>query len=303
MDDTELDLLRSTVGHLLAADPAGVVPALAEAGWADIVAADPLPAIRVLFEEKGRSLSAAPLLDDLVLASLGLPDVGGVGYVVREWAGPAGGPAVVASAPVATASGPLAVLDLPADGSVRASVVAGWTATPLEGLDPDVELVAVDAPPGEPVAVDPALRHRVRIAQAAELLGCAAEMLRIVLDHVTERRQFGRPIGEFQAVKHRLATCYVAQEAARSATRHAVDHESTHACEVARGLAGRAALTTSWLAPHVMGATGFLWETPVHRYLKRITVTDAVLGPWELIAEDLGRSALEAGAVPRLASA
>ncbi|MFJ9627030.1 acyl-CoA dehydrogenase family protein [Streptomyces sp. NPDC101175] len=123
-----------------------------------------------------------------------------------------------------------------------------------------------------------------RVALAAEQLGGSAHALDAVLAHVSRRTQFGRPIGSFQAVKHRLADLLVAIEGARSASAYA------SACLAAGAdglpLAASAAAvvctdayrlaTTEYVQLH--GGIGFTWEHAAHLHLRRARADEALFG-------------------------
>ncbi|WP_381566673.1 acyl-CoA dehydrogenase family protein [Streptomyces eurythermus] len=116
---------------------------------------------------------------------------------------------------------------------------------------------------------------------AAEAVGAAGRVLERTVEYAGQRRQFGRPIGSFQAVKHRLADVYVAVEAARSTAYHA-------AWAAARGPgAGGLALAQSLQALRhaaaeaiqLHGGIGFTWEHDAHLYFKRAAGDELLFGP------------------------
>jgi acyl-CoA dehydrogenase len=123
-----------------------------------------------------------------------------------------------------------------------------------------------------------------RAGLAAEQVGGAGHALDATLAYVRDRQQFGRPVGSFQAVKHRLADLLVAVEAARSASAYAT------AC-VSSGLADQdvAVLTASVACSHAFrlavteyiqlhGGIGFTWEHPAHLYLRRACAGEVLFG-------------------------
>ncbi len=140
-----------------------------------------------------------------------------------------------------------------------------------------------------------------RRALAHELLGLNRAMLALAVDHARERRQFGQPIGAFQAVKHRLAEAKVALTAAEAAAGEAWADPGPLTALLAKLWAGRAARLTGKQAQQVLGGMGFTWEHPFHRHLRRALVLDALLGSATGLAQELGRSLLATGEVPRLA--
>jgi alkylation response protein AidB-like acyl-CoA dehydrogenase len=108
------------------------------------------------------------------------------------------------------------------------------------------------------------------LAVAADLLGCGEAALARAVDHASTRRQFGSPIGAFQAIKHRLADCHVGMSCARLAITAAVrDEADAGAAELARILAAEAALRATSAAIQIHGGSGFSWEVDLHLYFKR----------------------------------
>lgn len=128
--------------------------------------------------------------------------------------------------------------------------------------------------PADPPAVA-RVRDRAALGTAAMLLGLSTTLLRMSLEHVRERRQFGQPIGSFQAVKHKLAECHLLLETARPALWAAAwllqagDPDSATAVSVAKVQAARAARKVNDEALQCHGGIGFAWEHPLHLWLKR----------------------------------
>ncbi|WP_084959144.1 acyl-CoA dehydrogenase family protein [Thermoactinospora rubra] len=114
------------------------------------------------------------------------------------------------------------------------------------------------------------------IALAAEQVGGAARCLETATAYAKVRVQFGRPIGAFQAVKHKLADVFVAVEAARSAALAAAADPSARTAAVAGSFCTEAYLTAAGESIQVHGGIGVTWEHEAHRYFKRAT-SDAQL--------------------------
>ena len=125
---------------------------------------------------------------------------------------------------------------------------------------------------------------RAAIVIAAELVGVAAAALEMTIAHVGERRQFGAPLGSFQALKHRLADTYVRVENARSATAYAAavrdagGSDRDLALDAAASCAVEAALGATADAVQLHGAIGYAWDHDAHLYLKRARRLSAILG-------------------------
>ncbi|MFS8200540.1 acyl-CoA dehydrogenase family protein [Streptomyces sp. CWNU-52B] len=117
---------------------------------------------------------------------------------------------------------------------------------------------------------------------AAEAVGAADRVLERTVAYVKQREQFGRAIGSFQAVKHRLADLYVQVQAARSAAYYAA-WASAEGQERVGGLALAQALealrTTAAEAVQLHGGIGFTWEHEAHLYFKRAAGDELLFGP------------------------
>jgi alkylation response protein AidB-like acyl-CoA dehydrogenase len=136
---------------------------------------------------------------------------------------------------------------------------------------------------GGPDAVQ---RHRDvgAVAYAAELLGCAQRMLDASVAYAQERVQFGRPIGSFQAVKHRCADMLVDVEGMRSAVWWAawclsVEHaDASVAASTAKAWCSEAGIRVCQSALQVHGGIGFTWDCDVHLHLKRAQLDSVAFG-------------------------
>ena len=128
------------------------------------------------------------------------------------------------------------------------------------------------------------LRCRGAFATGAVLLGAADRLISTTCGYAIERRQFGRPIGSFQAVKHHLAGAHVKLEMARPVTYKAAwslddDPDSARRdCSMAKATASEAALEAARVALQVHGAIGYTWEHDIHLWMKRVWVLAASWG-------------------------
>jgi alkylation response protein AidB-like acyl-CoA dehydrogenase len=139
---------------------------------------------------------------------------------------------------------------------------------------------------GEPAAVDRTLLQaafvRGAIGTAAQQCGLAHRMLELTAGYAKERRQFGVPIGSFQAVKHHLANARIALEFARPLVyRAAVTLDPVHA-SMAKGKADDAALVTARAALQCHGAIGYTTEYDLHLYMKRAWALARSMGDGKL---------------------
>jgi len=113
-----------------------------------------------------------------------------------------------------------------------------------------------------------ALLGYARGVTAAASVGAGLRLLEDGVAYVNERNQFGRPVGSFQAVKHRAANAYVALLHAQCLARRALATESSHDARVARVASDRAYRFVSEQVLQLHGAIGFTAELPVHLFLK-----------------------------------
>ncbi len=125
---------------------------------------------------------------------------------------------------------------------------------------------------------------RAGVAISAQLLGLAQRMLDLGVDHAAQRKQFGKPVGSFQAVKHHMADVAVKIEFAEPVV-HRAAYALTHAdprapvyVSNARLAAGEAALLAARKSIQVHGAMGYTWETDLQMFMKRAWALDATWG-------------------------
>ena len=114
-------------------------------------------------------------------------------------------------------------------------------------------------------------------ALAAEQVGGAERCLETAVEHAKRRHQFGRPIGSFQAIKHKLADVLLLVESARSAAQAAAGSEE-HAA-LAGSYCTEAYLAAAGESIQIHGGIGITWEHPAHRYFKRATSDAQLFGP------------------------
>ncbi|HEV2755751.1 MAG TPA: acyl-CoA dehydrogenase family protein [Actinomycetota bacterium] len=139
-------------------------------------------------------------------------------------------------------------------------------------------------PPGRATDVLRGIRLRTLAALAVEAVGVASTAVDLARAYVSERKQFDKPIGAYQAVAHQVADAYMAVELARSLAYWAawcVDEHDPHApvaVAAAKAAAGEAAVTACEKAIQVHGGIGFTWEHVLHRYYKRAQWIDTFEG-------------------------
>ncbi|WP_406059258.1 acyl-CoA/acyl-ACP dehydrogenase [Streptomyces sp. NBC_01077] len=173
----------------------------------------------------------------------------------------------------------------------RSSEAAGLVRTRQTTLDStrtqatvqfrDTEAELLGEEPADVLGALAATGRTAAVMLAAEAVGAAREALDRTVAHVGSREQFGRPVGSFQAVKHRLADLYVQVEAARSLTYCAAREPGpgpdggplalAHALEALRATAGESI--------QLHGGIGFTWEHEAHLFFKRAASDELLFGP------------------------
>jgi alkylation response protein AidB-like acyl-CoA dehydrogenase len=206
----------------------------------------------------------------------------------------------------------LAVAASGQDGAALAIVEArapGVAVTAQPAFDATVPMYAVDLADAEIVAGPFAGEALERLATigalmaAAEAVGAAARLLDDACRYAGERRQFGRTIGSFQALRHLMADMYVRQASAWSSVLYAaaaLDEDAAEAgrtASIAKAYVSRAAREVAHGAMQVFGGIAVTAEHPAHRFLRRIVVREQQFGDAAHHERALGR-ALAAGAVP-----
>lgn len=275
--------------------------------------------LAVALQESGRALYCAPLLPTVILAAHALLNSGDRDACARFLPRIADG---TLTATVANFQDDEPAVT--AERSGPGWVLRGATDFVLDGAGAELIIVRAQTPDGirlfacEPTA-DGCLRapHRVldetrrqarvefsgaaatpvgqsgdvtatldagRAALAAEQVGGSGHALDATAQFVTERHQFGRPIGSFQAVKHRLADLLVALEAARSASAYATACVALASPQLSVAASAAAAVcsetfhlaTAEYVQLH--GGIGFTWEHPAHLYVRRARSAEVLFG-------------------------
>ena len=320
MDAEERELFAASLRQVTAGNTGPALDAaLDEVGWREALPADPRAAVSLLFALQGAAGATSSALDVVLLDALGLDpddhdrDVG----VVLPPLGRTDPPGSVTGEGVAVGGLGLAgltgrdravVVSGAGEGSVAAVVdTAELTLRPVQGLDPRLDLVEVSLAHGTSAGwTDPApaawstavaAGHR---ALGHELVGASRTMLGLAREHALERVQFGRPIAQFQAVRHRLAEAYVAIEAADAALTAAWDDGTPLTAAMAKAVAGRSARTVARHCQQVLAGIGFTTEHDLHLYVRRVIVLDRLLGDSRSLTRRLGEGLLAGRSLPSL---
>jgi alkylation response protein AidB-like acyl-CoA dehydrogenase len=173
------------------------------------------------------------------------------------------------------------------------SDAAGLTRTPLPTLDQTRKLARLDfaavparliGSPGDGAAVLSRTLDVAAIAQAAEQLGGAQRALDMAVEYAKVRHQFGRPIGSFQAIKHRCADLLLEVESLRSAVQYAAAAVAENSAEVpvvaslVKAYASDVYFHVAAENIQIHGGIGFTWEHDAHLYFKRAKASELFLG-------------------------
>lgn len=238
--------------------PAGLWPALADGGWTSLADADEPGGtgdvgwydLAVVAEEWGRALVGLPLLPTLV---------------ARRWLADRPGPGAAISIPVPEFGATLVPYADTAELILDGEQAVGRPAIgELSSWCPTLPLATTSATPALPVAV----ALDLAVLTLAEAVGVADRALHEAVEYAKIRRQFDRPIGFFQAVKHRLADMHCNVELARSG----VTWYSAHPEEMA-GTVGTVLQMCSTVvegAVQVFGGIGYTWECDLHFALRHV---------------------------------
>jgi alkylation response protein AidB-like acyl-CoA dehydrogenase len=154
-----------------------------------------------------------------------------------------------------------------------------FTVHPVATMDPTRRLARVE--PEETVAVgaDPGIGDTAAILLAAEQIGAAEHCLELTVEYTKSRVQFGRPIGSFQALKHRMADLYVAVSAARAVVDDAINDPTLINAARARVAASEAFCNVAAEGIQMHGGIAITWEHDMHLYFKRAHGSAQLFGP------------------------
>ena len=146
-------------------------------------------------------------------------------------------------------------------------------------MDPTRRLARVQPQQTADLGPDPGLADIAAILLAAEQIGAAERCLELTVEYTKSRVQFGRPIGSFQALKHRMADLYVAVAAARAVVNDACDEPTPTNAATARLAATEALNTVAAEGIQLHGGIAITWEHDMHLYFKRAHGSAQLLDP------------------------
>ena len=231
----------------------------------------------VVLEELGKALAPTPLLGttlaELALLTADAPDTDALEALAE---GTAIG--TVVFDPGFVINGAVADIVVATDGETLRRWTE-FTATPVETMDPTRPLARLEPQDTADIGADPGLADTAAILMAAEQIGAAARCLDLTVEYAKDRVQFGRPIGSFQALKHRMADLYVAVQSARAVVNEAVTDPSATSAALARFSASEAFSKVAAEAVQIHGGIAITWEHDIQLYFKRAHGSAQLLGP------------------------
>jgi acyl-CoA dehydrogenase-like protein len=321
MDADEVELFTATMLGLADTAPVGKLTAsLDEFGWRDVLAAHPSEAIAALFSAQGRTGRWSSALQDVLASDLDRLGIDHGANVVL--------PRPNASMPAmwrdgeATVHGILLeprqdvgtmVIVCRSDNSERFVMAVAHEDLRVErrdGLDPALGIhvvsgttrrVTVLAEAGEAAELWEAAQAQGRLALCHQMVSALFVMVEQARTHVSERAQFGRLVGTFQAVRHKLVDAHVASTAAACSTMAAWETDDLAlAAATAKVVTGHAVSVTTANVQQLLAGIGFTAEHPFHHFMKRTIVLERMLGSAAELAPQLGRELVERGSAPRL---
>jgi len=181
---------------------------------------------------------------------------------------------------------------------------SGMTITPMAGMDMTRKIYAVKFKdtPAEKIGTTANLSKALDIATAAlvgEMVGGMQHTLDITVEYAKMRKQFGKPIGMFQAVQHHCADMYLETESSRSAAYYAAwtleenTSEASTAVSIAKAYASDAARTVGNRGIQVHGGMGFTWENDVHLFYRRAKASETAFGDSIFHRERIARQVID----------
>jgi alkylation response protein AidB-like acyl-CoA dehydrogenase len=290
----ERELLRETVAALVTkhASPAAVRTAIeSERGYDEplwqLLCEQVGAAALVIPEELGGAggelADAATVLQELARALVPSPLLGTTLAELALLAAPEPDTETLAALAEGASIGALVLdADYVVNGDI-ADVVVGaadgqlsrwtrFTAQPAATMDLTRRLARVEPEAGSEITVlgpDPGLAATAAVLLAAEQIGAAERCLDLTVEYAKSRVQFGRPIGSFQALKHRMADLYVAVSAARAVVTDACSDPTPTNAATARLAASEALCNVASEGIQLHGGIAITWEHDMHLYFKR----------------------------------
>ncbi|MCU1429733.1 MAG: hypothetical protein JWL83_3733 [Actinomycetia bacterium] len=324
MDAEELELLQRTITRLVgSADGSSLTAGLDDLGWLDLLATEPSAGVPAVFAAQGRAGTWSSALHDVLGAATAdfsiaaPPDSTSVIVPLPRSATPGHADGVdvrIEGLLVGARSGAewLVAASVDCDGKISALrvPVRAVTSERRQGFDPavDIQRVSWNGRDAATIAEGEVARSwwtaTVALARRAlthQLCGTLETMFELARLHAVDRQQFGRPIGSFQAVRHKLAESKVALAGAAATADIAweVDDEPL-ASATAKLVASRACALVVAHTQQILAGVGFTADHPYHRAMKRALLIDRLFGDAYDLATVVGRELVARGDAPRL---
>jgi alkylation response protein AidB-like acyl-CoA dehydrogenase len=273
---------------------------LSELGWPGIAVSEQYGGqglgqieLSILCEELGRSLAPVPFLGSAMAAAT-IEQAGSVEQRVRWLPGLASGETIgalgavvdgVAELVIGGAHAQVLVL-VQEDGTGLVIAAEDAEVAPLQAIDPTRSAARVSVPDGAGESLGDVCvgLGRSLISVSSELVGVCERALEMTVAYVKDRKQFGVPVGAYQAVSHRCAQMLLETEKARSTaafaawTADADPERLAEAAAMAKAAASDAGREVTASAIQAHGGIGFTWEADVHWLYKRAQLDAALLG-------------------------
>lgn len=260
-----------------------------------------LVAVALAFEEIGRALAPGPFLANMLLlpmllrrhesaaADLAIAVLGGRRVLGLSQGGVQSGKRDLAVEFHALVSDAISILAKSAGTKAELAVtsVHGLTFEALESFDIYNSLGGVTLS-GDPInrryEIETGDLLPFKVGVSAEIVGIAQRTLEQTLEYVRERHQFGKSVGSFQAVKHRLADCYMQVENARIAVYFAAlcfhdrPQDAANSTDLAMAYCAKAGAKVIEACIQMHGGFGFTWESGLHVALRRVQHLSTIFG-------------------------
>jgi alkylation response protein AidB-like acyl-CoA dehydrogenase len=183
----------------------------------------------------------------------------------------------------------------------------GVKIAPMEGMDLGRKLYTIqfNNTPAEKLGDGASLPRAFDVSTAAlvgEMVGGMQRTLEISVDYAKMRKQFGKPIGMFQAVQHQCADMYLETESSRSAAYYAAwaleenAPDASVAVSIAKMYASDACRTVGNRGIQIHGGMGFTWENDLHLYYRRAKSSETMFGDATFHRERIARQVIDSGA-------
>jgi hypothetical protein len=326
MNADELELLEQTVSALTRQhDGPDLTAALDAFGWHELLVDEPEAAIPAVFGSQGESGTWSSALHDVLGAAIGVDESTAV-LVPHPGATatcrPDGDGIAIEGLLLGSRTGSNQILGTMQSEYGQTTLVqveqTEIRLRPNKGLDPTIGTVVVSGSVQraklELDCVDATSKWKAaistgRYALSYQLVGTLTAMHAFALTHSVERSQFGRQIGTFQAIRHRLAESHVAVAAAnatalgigqRSAGGDDSQDDRSLSAATAKLVAGRSAAVVTAHCQQILAGIGFTSQHPFHRFMKRAASLDRLFGNPAELSREVGHQLMRRGEAPRL---